>query len=205
VGETVGRADFADELLCFGGERCIRKADEIHQEYPSTTFILNFCPINDWIASVKAWSDLSVRWRKPGCFDRIPGLIISEGGTDDQFHMDLPRWWCSHIKHVRAFVKQHPSHKLIELDLYDETRSAATMASLFNRKRSCWGHKNERKNNTKLTKKVNPGKYCSLDRYAMHMRPGMGFCLSFVSYGGAPRGFTALMVFSCPTYADSSK
>jgi hypothetical protein len=110
-----------------------------------------FRPINDWIASVYGQSDLSFRWREPGCFDRIPGLIISEGLADDQlFHMDLQRWWCSHIKHVRAFVKQHPSHKLIELDLYDEPGSAITMASLFNAKASCWGHKNK---NTKLKKK----------------------------------------------------
>jgi hypothetical protein len=65
------------------------------------------------------------------CFHRIPGFITSEGGTDDQFHMDLQRWWCSHIQHVSAFVKQHPSHKLIELDLYDKTGLAATMVSLF--------------------------------------------------------------------------
>jgi hypothetical protein len=125
--------------------------DEIHQEYPNATFILNFRPINDWIASVEAWNNLTLRWRAPGCFDRIPGLVITKGGTDDQFHMDLQRWWCSHINRVRVFVKQHSSHKLIELDLYDETGSAATMATLFNATdTSCWGHKNK---NTKQTKK----------------------------------------------------
>jgi hypothetical protein len=133
----------------------ISMLDELHQEHPNATFVLNFRPINDWMASTEAWLNLTATWRVPGCFDRIPGLIITQGGTDDQLHMDSQRWWCSHIQHIRAFVKQHPSHKLIQLDLYDETGSAATMASLFHAETSCWGHKNK---NMKLKKKANSRK-----------------------------------------------
>ena len=30
------------------------------------------------------------------------------------------QFFCSHVLHVRNFVRQHPTHNLIELDLYDE-------------------------------------------------------------------------------------
>jgi hypothetical protein len=134
----------------------ISMLDEIHQEHPNATFVLNFRPVNDWIKSASNWHGLAGRWKRKGCINNIPGLVKLEGmsPSKERHMLELQRWWCSHIQHVRAFVKQNPSHKLIELDLYDNERSAATMASLFNIKKSCWGHANQ----SKLTKKANAGK-----------------------------------------------
>ena len=76
--------------------------------------------------------------------------------------IQLTRWWCGHVKHIREFVKQYPSHKLIELDLYDTDESSTVLYDLFqqnqkrhpgndkNDKKSCWGHANMNKKAQKV-------------------------------------------------------
>jgi hypothetical protein len=112
--------------------------DEIHNEAPNATFILNFRPVQDWIRSVRNW--FSLQHRMTLC--HIPGLPRGVGREA----LDLMRWWCSHVLHVRKFVEQYPSHALIELDLYQsDTVNARIMSQLFQidpNASSCWGHAN---------------------------------------------------------------
>ena len=118
--------------------------DEIHQEFPNATFVMNFRPVDDWIRSARNWgapqsSTMAQRWASPIlCKYKIPGLINQKGRAQlsDQ---DLRNWLCGHVKHVREFVKQYPTHKLIELDLYNKEASSRSMASLFRANRTCWG------------------------------------------------------------------
>jgi hypothetical protein len=122
--------------------------DEIHQEHPHATFILNFRPVDDWIRSARAWSnDIIGRWSK--CV--LPGLIKEGGRLTNQ---EMRNWLCGHVKHVREFVKQYPTHKLIELDLYDTKGSSEAMSSLFNTKATCWGKSNVNKKNAKTTERL---------------------------------------------------
>jgi hypothetical protein len=110
--------------------------DELHEEYPNATFILNFRPVDDWIDSARRWNgNIVVRWSN--C--TIPGLIHKKGEVSTQ---QLRNWWCGHVKHVREFVRQYPSHKLIELDLYDTQGSSNLMSKLFGVNASCWGKSN---------------------------------------------------------------
>jgi hypothetical protein len=115
--------------------------DEIHQEEPNATFVLNFRPVNDWIHSARHWYGMADRWGKPDCITKIPGLVKEGNTLTDQ---EIRNWWCGHVKHVREFVEQYPTHKLIELDLYDTEGSSKSMASLFNANETCWGHANEK-------------------------------------------------------------
>ena len=59
--------------------------------------------------------------------------------------MEMALWHCGHVTHIRKFVAAHPTHSLIELDLYDTNQNAKIMSTLFNTKKSCWGHSNEHK------------------------------------------------------------
>ena len=112
--------------------------DEIHHEYPTATFILIFRRIHDWIRSVYSWSDLVQRLTS--CRYNIPGLMIKErsGGTSSSrmsssrlSYQDSGYFYCIHVQHIRRFVQQYPSHKLIELDLYDNNQTSYLLSTLF--------------------------------------------------------------------------
>jgi hypothetical protein len=110
--------------------------DELHEEYPNATFVISFRPVDDWIKSAKNWHGMFSRWSK--C--TIPGLLHSKG--ESLTKQQVRNWWCGHVKHVREFVRQHPSHKLIELELYDTPGSSIMMSKLFGVNALCWGKSN---------------------------------------------------------------
>ena len=146
VNSQMGQSD-AYLQLDYNFHNCaypqIQFLDEIHQEFPNATFILNFRPVLDWISSSRQWYRLAQRWgqcRIPGLHCTGPPRAIDNNLTcqDD----DLVLWWCSHVHHIRHFVKEYPSHALIELDLYDNEEASDLMAQLFQGNASCWGHAN---------------------------------------------------------------
>lgn len=131
----------------------IQMLDEIHSDYPNATFILAFRPINEWIQSVTSHHGMKSRW---GFFD-LPGLIMTEEQLKLRNRTELPlreriptltknqlrRWWCGHIQHIREFVEEYPSHRLIELDLYHDEETSSVLADIFQSKGDCWSHKNK--------------------------------------------------------------
>lgn len=149
-----GAMSFRDE--CFFPQMSI--LEEIHREAPQATFILNFRPIEDWINSISNWKH-NLMSRLQMC--NLPNLPrgMPQNLTDTvQLRESMMEFWCSHVTHVRNFVKDHPSHTLIELDLYDTENSAYIMSELFPKRpnapppksgqgedhsaRSCWGQSN---------------------------------------------------------------
>ena len=119
--------------------------DEIHQEAPDATFFLIFRPIDDWIRSITAWD--SMRERIATC--DLPMKPSGVGLTDEE----LREFVCRHVMHVREFVQHHPTHRLIELNLYED--NSQLLREIFPsdtpRKHRCWGRKN-------ANKKLNPEK-----------------------------------------------
>lgn len=109
--------------------------DEIHAEHPDAVFVLIFRPLESWILSARHFFALAGRWIRCD----LPGLPRGVGGDAD----DLRRWFCGHVLHVRQFVDMHPSHDLVELDLYNQSETSRVMARLFNASPSCWGHENK--------------------------------------------------------------
>jgi len=84
--------------------------------------------------------------------------------TEPVNDIQLARWWCGHVKHIRKYVELYPSHKLIELELYDNDGSSSVLYDMFQRPSSspsdgnnnnnfeddkknnaCWGHANVNK------------------------------------------------------------
>jgi len=43
----------------------------------------------------------------------------------------MAKWWCGHVLHIREYVKEYPSHALIELDLYDMEGSISLLYDLL--------------------------------------------------------------------------
>ncbi|KAL7565728.1 hypothetical protein ACA910_005421 [Epithemia clementina (nom. ined.)] len=108
--------------------------EDLHREAPNATFVLNFRPLPDWWRSIQHWFDLQERLVE--C--NLPGLPSGRGRN----LTEIQDWWCQHVQRVREFVRQHPSHTLVELDLYNTNQSSLVMAELFQTKSSCWGHAN---------------------------------------------------------------
>jgi hypothetical protein len=123
--------------------------EEIHAESPNATFVMNFRPIRDWVHSVRGWTDFMKRFQKchlPNLPRGFPENLDDRKGVEES----MTQFFCSHVLHVRQFVELHPSHALIELDLYDTEGTASVMDALFassssagkNESQKCWGHAN---------------------------------------------------------------
>uniref|UniRef100_A0A7S2YSF5 Sulfotransferase n=1 Tax=Entomoneis paludosa TaxID=265537 RepID=A0A7S2YSF5_9STRA len=95
----------------------------IHKEYPNATFVLISRPLDDWIRSLDDWH--GYRNRLVNC--NLPGLPVGVGHDND----DLKQWVCHHQANVRKFVQAHPSHALVELNLYETTQNDRIMSQLF--------------------------------------------------------------------------
>ena len=119
--------------------------EQIHEEEPNATFILNFRPFHDWFTSLSNWHNSDGGYlndRLKQC--DLPGLPKGKGNETE-----LKDWLCHHVQNVRRFVQEHPSHALIELDLYDTNTSSHVMAELFGSKVSCWGKANANDHKTR--------------------------------------------------------
>jgi len=168
--------------------------DELHEVDPDSTFVFNFRPIKDWIRSITEW--FSMR-RRMGSF-LMPGLVLSpeqrkraEGIARGKVNnspqlpllseVQLAQWWCGHALHIREYVKEYPSHALVELDLYDTEGSTSVMYDLFQAdtdayfaslegtnnddgserredasdEKHCWGHSNKSSDRKKLVHSPN--------------------------------------------------
>ena len=89
----------------------IQLLDEIHHADPNATFALNYRPISNWIDSTDYWNTLHNRM----IVCDLPGFPTGVGHS----RREMALWHCGHVRHIREFVAQHPSHALIELDLYN--------------------------------------------------------------------------------------
>ena len=122
--------------------------EEIHNEDPNVTFVINFRPIEDWIKSLKNWGKILQLFKQCNLPNLPRGLPFNV--TDEIEVLEtMSQFFCSHVQHLRNFVELHPSHALIELDLYDTEGSREILSSLFPSKTDtnsseCWGHENNR-------------------------------------------------------------
>ena len=146
--------------------------EELHAENEDATFVLTFRPVRDWVNSMVNWYELMERLRKchlPNLPRGIPDLSSSSPGGNNgsgnnnrnnknnkDVRAVMAHFFCSHVNHVRSFVAKHPSHTLLELDLYDPN-TPVLLDKLFpskpsnhhgkedeedERDESCWKHSN---------------------------------------------------------------
>jgi hypothetical protein len=93
--------------------------------------------------------------------DKLQYPVLRPSIPEPVNDIQLGRWWCSHVHHIREYVKQYPTHKLIELELYDTKTSSEILYDIFqknkqhdgNENNSCWGHANVNKKAATATTK----------------------------------------------------
>ena len=123
--------------------------EEIHAESPDATFVLNFRPVEDWARSIQNWGDMMPRFQ--ACdLPNLPRGYPEDLTNKEEVQEIMMLWFCSHVVNLRNFVKAHPSHALVEIDLYDTDLSKRMMSIFFPSKqegksKQCWGHSNKSK------------------------------------------------------------
>ena len=109
--------------------------DRLHAFSPTATFILNLRPDKDWVHSVTHWFGLG------GRFLRL--FRVENENTDrNQALLDI---YNNHTAFVRNFVRLHPSHALVEVDISSPNAGKALSDAFSLRSESCWGKHNVNK------------------------------------------------------------
>ena len=120
----------------------ITHLEEIHAAYPNATFILNLRPVDNWIKSISKWSG-DKRRTKGGYLRQaltqcdLPGFPSGVGKTDEE----LVTFYQDHSRRIRDFVKDHPSHALVEVDIEAED-AGKRMQQRFGVSHHCWKLRN---------------------------------------------------------------
>jgi len=107
----------------------IHNLQQLYDEAPQATWILNRRNATKWAESVQNWHYLAVRMSR------------CQGGPVSDEEDDLVAWLYQHHNRIRSFVAEHPSLHLIEIDIEDPA-TAGIMARHFHLNASYWGHQN---------------------------------------------------------------
>jgi Sulfotransferase domain len=95
--------------------------DRVHNAFPNATWILNLRDVDSWIGSVIKWGDdlhnqFFNEYFMQGAITDIP----SENNSTAVNNL-LREIYEQHHNMVREFVRQHPSHTLVEVNITDES------------------------------------------------------------------------------------
>jgi hypothetical protein len=119
--------------------------DLLHAAVPNAVFVL---PLRDplvWAKSANNWFHMRGRFVNE-FMEHDP--TIQRPGPQRALEF-LSRIYVEHTRHVREFVRKHPSHVLIEVNLTSET-AGNDMARVFGLDAECWGHHNKVGNRSNL-------------------------------------------------------
>jgi len=111
---------------------------EMHEQYPTATFVLNERDLDNWVSSVSRWYGGGVETmqdRLAAC--ELPGLPKGVGKQPDE----LKAWYKYLVESVRQFVVDYPTHALIEVDIESDD-TGLFMEKFFGISETCWGHAN---------------------------------------------------------------
>lgn len=128
----------------------ITQLQRLHEEAPRATFILNRRNFTSWANSVGRWTD-----GMGGLAQRLASEPCQPFGPKSADQQDLIDWHVQQVQRVRQFVRDHPTHALIEVDIEDPD-SGLRMEKAFHINASYWGHANV--NNGKRAKKLSKKK-----------------------------------------------
>jgi hypothetical protein len=119
--------------------------EEIHQHAPSATYVL---PLRDplvWANSAFKWFVMRGRFVNEYIAHNNSIERPGKAGAVDF----LARIYQEHTEFIRDFVRKHPTHRLVEVNI-TANDAGKVMAKAFGLNEQCWGHHNKRGNRTGL-------------------------------------------------------
>jgi hypothetical protein len=111
-----------------------RFVKEIHENFPNATWILNLRNPRAWLNSVDRWKDLRQRFIDHPAKPEFPA---GKGEKDEE----MMEFYELQAQRIREFVKEHPSHTLVEVQI-DSPEAGQVMEDAFGISKTCWGNKN---------------------------------------------------------------
>ncbi|KAL3915635.1 MAG: hypothetical protein SGILL_005556 [Bacillariaceae sp.] len=108
--------------------------EQMYDNFPKATWILNLRDPQSWLSSVDRWEDLRQRF-----IDNPFEPTLPRGkGQDD---IDMIAFYLEQAERIRSFCKAHPSITLVELKI-DTATAGQVMEDAFGISRDCWGNRN---------------------------------------------------------------
>jgi len=113
--------------------------EKIHLAYPNATWILNTRPVEKWVESVMKWdkqtaNSFAIEWYLHGALNDFPQ-------TQEELKAFLRNIHKAHHEQVRQFVRGHPTHALIEVDISTDS-ARELLADAFGLNATHWGNHN---------------------------------------------------------------
>jgi hypothetical protein len=113
--------------------------EELHQQHPNATWILNLRPVDAWVKSIMKWNkdlkfEFAHEYYMQSSLDRLPR-------NDGEMAAFLARIYEEHNERIRDFCVSHPSHALVEVNITGD--AGKVLADAFELDDSCWVHKNK--------------------------------------------------------------
>jgi Sulfotransferase domain len=124
--EVIGQMDFSKANKCYMPQ--ITMLQELHDEHPDATFILNLRNVHHWTSSVSRWGGMHTR------LSRFCGENV---GPKNAKGISLRTWYQEHTTRIRQFVADHPTHALVEIDV-ESPATGPRMASIFGLDEQGW-------------------------------------------------------------------
>jgi len=124
------------------------RIQELHDSYPYATWILNWRDFDPWIDSVMKWGSVELHYQFLNEFymqGAIPSIPPSSNLT--LVKEVMKKIYLEHFDLVRDFVREHPSHALVEVNITDKNASVV-LAEAFGLNAKAWKHVNKNPNKT---------------------------------------------------------
>jgi len=108
--------------------------DLLHAYAPHATFLLNLRPAEEWRKSVTSWYGLG------GRFLTLYKIDVKKVNRTQA----LIEIYDNHTSSIREFVRRHPSHALVEVDI-SNVSAGMVLSEAFGIPSTCWGWHNPNK------------------------------------------------------------
>jgi Sulfotransferase domain len=122
--------------------------DELHDYDPNATYVLPLRDAMAWAESVINWFNMRKRLVSAYRLHQIPQAfdVMKPKKNITRMREFLRDIYMNHTETIRQFVRQHPSHTLVEFDIA-QPNAGTIMSQAFGLPSECWNHEN--KNNKK--------------------------------------------------------
>ena len=111
--------------------------EELHKAAPTATFLLNVRPPEEWAKSVMSWFGYGARFLNTFGIERTHDVKQNE---TKKYEL-LVSIYENHTKIVREFIRMHPSHALVEINIKDRN-AGIILSQAFGLNKNCWSHHN---------------------------------------------------------------
>ena len=107
---------------------------EVYDQFPIATWILNVRQPENWLRSVDRWLDLRQRFIANAFLPDLPRGV----GTEDK---DMIHFYQRQAERIREFCSTHPSLSCVEVPI-DSPDAGIIMEKAFGIPKICWGNRN---------------------------------------------------------------